>query len=65
MKTFQTLAELPATFGTYDTAGSWRALHASTELFRRLTRETSARFGYPYLSQIGERMSTLIDSLSR
>ncbi len=57
------LGEWPGTFACFDKADSWRALRTSMALFRRLTRETSARLGIPYPSLIGERMNGLIAAM--
>jgi aminoglycoside 6-adenylyltransferase len=42
------VAALPQTFALYAPADLWRALFVTLDVFRRLARETAARFNYPY-----------------
>ena len=49
------VAELRGAFAHYDETDVWRALGATTDLFRWLAGETAQRLGYPYPSFGDER----------
>jgi aminoglycoside 6-adenylyltransferase len=57
------LEVLPATFGRYESADLWRALHASMHLFQRLAQECSRHLGYPYPDDLEARIRERVDSI--
>jgi aminoglycoside 6-adenylyltransferase len=51
---------LGGTFGHFDRADSWRALLATVDLFRALSREVSNRCGFDYPQEQDDRISSYI-----
>ena len=54
---------LPEAFGRADAADAWRALDASSELFRAVASETAARLGYPYPADVDRAIAGYIAHL--
>lgn len=54
--------EMRAIFGAFDAQSSWRALLATTALFRRLAVETAEALGLQYSARAGEGVSDYIAS---
>lgn len=50
-------------FGHFGAADSWRALLASTDLFRRIATETASRLGYSYPNTLDENITQYIKTL--
>jgi aminoglycoside 6-adenylyltransferase len=59
----QTRAALPETFARYDGADVWRALFATRDLFRRLSRETAQKLGIAYPDRADEETTRLVGKL--
>jgi aminoglycoside 6-adenylyltransferase len=57
------LAALPATFAAYDLDDLSRALLATLDLYRRLARETAARWSHPYPVDAERRVTRWITGL--
>jgi aminoglycoside 6-adenylyltransferase len=56
----QALAELPATFATYEAGDVQRALFATLDLFRRLAQEVAWQLDYPYPLRADQAIDDLI-----
>ncbi len=60
----ETRDDLREIFGAFDAASSWRALLATTSLFRRLTSETAAALGIEDADATSARVSAYIASFA-
>jgi aminoglycoside 6-adenylyltransferase len=58
----ETRRELRSTFAVFDEQSSWRALLATTSLFRRLATETAEALGLRYPAEADEGISGYLDS---
>jgi aminoglycoside 6-adenylyltransferase len=56
----KTARDLRSIFGEYDATSSWRALLATTQLFRRLTIETAAILGIADADDAAAEVSTYL-----
>lgn len=50
-------------FGHFDAKDSWKALFATIELFRKLSKETAQSLGYPYPQEVDQAISGYVKSL--
>ena len=55
---------LTPTFAHYDATDVWRALTATMDVFRKLSRETAARLGYPYPAKVDEGTIRLVAEIA-
>lgn len=55
------IEELRYTFGNFDKVDSWKALLATIDLFKRLSKNIAIRLNYSYPVKIDDRISTWIN----
>jgi aminoglycoside 6-adenylyltransferase len=59
----RTVLELYDSFGRFDAADSWRALHGTMRLFRRIALETADKLSYSYPILLDERVTQFFHSV--
>lgn len=56
-------AALREVFAHFDLEDGWRAMHARLALFHRLARDTAARLGFPYPTEMEEKISACVEAI--